>query len=140
MLSVLDIKDAFHQVPLKNEDRDIKCMFTSKGTMQWTVMVMGLKNSGAIFQKMMEWILKDLDGLDVYIDDVILGTTGETLEDCVASHDQLLIKVRDRFKEHTMIVNRRNAHIFLDEVVFSGHILKEVKRSPAPDKSRAIQK
>ena len=69
------MRDGFHQVPLKKEHRHITCMSTPKGTKQWMVMVMGLKNSGAIFQRMMEYILQDLDCADVYIDDVIIGST-----------------------------------------------------------------
>ncbi len=51
--SVLDIKDGYHQVPLKKEDRHITCFSTPRGTLQWTVLAMGLKNAGAIFQRMM---------------------------------------------------------------------------------------
>ena len=51
--SVLDMKDGYHQVPLKKEDMHITCMSTPRGTKQWTVLAMGLKNAGAIFQRMM---------------------------------------------------------------------------------------
>ena len=44
------------------------------GTMQWRVLVMGLKNGGAMFQRMMECILKDMPFADAYIDDIIIGT------------------------------------------------------------------
>ena len=52
--SVLDMREGYHQIPLKKEDRHITCMSTPRGTKQWTVLVMGLKNGGAIFQRMME--------------------------------------------------------------------------------------
>ena len=73
MWSVLDMKDGYHQVPLRREDRHLTCMSTPHGTKQWTVLVMGLKNGGAIFQRMMEWVLKGLEGVNVYVDDVIVG-------------------------------------------------------------------
>ena len=44
--SVLDMKDGYHQVPLKNEHRHLTCMSTPRGTMQWTVLAIGLKNGG----------------------------------------------------------------------------------------------
>ena len=50
--SVLDMKEGYHQVPLKKEHRPLTCMTTPQGTMQWTVLFMGLKNGGAIFQRM----------------------------------------------------------------------------------------
>jgi hypothetical protein len=59
--SSLDCKDGYHQMPLKEEHRHITCMSTPRGTYQWTVQVMGLKNAGAQFQRMMEWILRNHD-------------------------------------------------------------------------------
>jgi hypothetical protein len=41
-------------------------MTTPRGTKQLTVLETGMKNAGAIFQRMMEWILKGLNGVDVY--------------------------------------------------------------------------
>ena len=49
--SAFDIKDVFHQVPLKKEHRYITAMSTPRGKKQWKVIVMGLKNSGAQFQR-----------------------------------------------------------------------------------------
>ena len=45
--TLLDMKDGYHQVPLRKEDRHLTCMSTPRGTKQWTVLVMGLKNGGA---------------------------------------------------------------------------------------------
>jgi hypothetical protein len=77
--SVLDIKYGYHQLPLRKEDRHITCMSTPRGTKQWTVLVMGLKNGGAIFQRMMEWVLRGIECASVYIDDVLVGSDGETM-------------------------------------------------------------
>jgi hypothetical protein len=41
--SMLDLKDGYHQMPLKPEHRHITCMLTPKGSFQWKVLVMGLK-------------------------------------------------------------------------------------------------
>ncbi len=84
MWSILDMRDGYHQVPLRNSDRHLTCMSTPQGTKEWTVLVMGLKNGGAIFQRMMELVLKDLSGpgwsVHVYEDDVIIGSDGATHE------------------------------------------------------------
>ena len=138
--TVLDMKDGNHQVPLRKEDRHITCMSTPRGRKQWTVLVMGLKNAGAIFQRMMEWILKGLDGVDVYIDDVIVGSTGSTLEECLANHERDLRTVMDRLQEHDMHVDPAKARLFMQEVEFCGHLMRDGQRRPAPGKLMAIQK
>ena len=53
MWTVLDLKDGYHQMPLKKEHRHITCMSTPRGTMQWKVLFMGMKNGNAQSQRMM---------------------------------------------------------------------------------------
>ena len=49
--SVLDMKDGYHQVPLKKEHRHLTCMSTPKGTLQWKVLVMGVEKWECDFPK-----------------------------------------------------------------------------------------
>ena len=97
--SVLDMRDGYHQVPLKKEHRPYTCMSTPNGIYQWTVLVMGLKNGGAIFQRMMEWVVGGMEGVDVYIDDVIVGSTGATMTEALQTHDGLVRRVLERIAE-----------------------------------------
>ena len=46
------------------------------------------KNSGTQFQRMMEWVLREHDCADPYIDDIIIGSTGDTLDEAIARHEQ----------------------------------------------------
>ena len=54
---MLDLCHGFHQMPLGKEDKQSIAMCTPFGTVQWTVMPMGLKNGPSMFQKMMENVL-----------------------------------------------------------------------------------
>jgi hypothetical protein len=138
--SVFDMKDGYHQIPLKKEHRPYTCMATPKGIFQWKVLVMGLKNGGAIFQRTMEWVLQGLEGVSVYIDDVIVGSTGANHEECLRNHDMDVRKVLERLKEHQLIVDPRKMTLFTDKVEFCGQILQEGRREPAPGKLLALQK
>ena len=60
MWTVLDLKDGFHQIPIKPECRHFTCMSTPDGVYQWKVLPMGLTNAPSIFQRMMDWIFKDM--------------------------------------------------------------------------------
>ena len=46
----------------------------------------------------------------------------------------------ERLAEHQLIVEPTKAHMFVTEVKFCGHILREGKRQPAPGKLLSIQK
>ena len=71
--------------------------------MQWTVQVMGLKNAGAQFQRMMEWVLEKLQNTDPYIDDIIVGSEGGSLEELVANHMRDLREVLKTLEQNTLV-------------------------------------
>ena len=137
--SVLDLVDGFHQMPLRPDHRPITCMSTPRGSMQWTVQVMGLKNAATQFQRMMEWVLRDLPDTDPYIDDSITGSTGLDRVDRVWTNYHAVRAQLLTYKEQKMVCSIEKSELFQDEVEFCGHILREGRRSPAPGKLMPIQ-
>ena len=133
------MKDGYHQVPLKENSRDYTCMSTPFGQFRWKVLVMCLKNGNAIFQRVMDWVLQDFDYANGYVDDVIIGSTGDTPAEVLANHDKDLRKVLDTLQLHQMRVNMKKPQLFMRSVQFCGHVLVEGKRFPAPDKLKAIK-
>jgi hypothetical protein len=140
MWSVMDLKSGYHQMPLKPEHRYLTCMSTPRGTKQWKVLVMGLKNGNAMFQRMMEWVLRDHENADPYVDDIIVGSTGNTPEEVVVNHERDLRAVLETLRKYELVADPKKVHLFMREVEFCGHILREGRRSPAPGKLLAIQK
>ena len=140
MWSVLDMKDGYHQVPLKAEHRDYTCMSTPLGNFRWKVLVMGLRNGNAIFQRVMDHVLAEHECANAYIDDVIIGSRGSTEEELIANHDRDLRAVLDTLGKEQMRVNMKKPQLFMRSVQFCGHVLVEGKRYPAPDKLVALQK
>jgi hypothetical protein len=139
--TTLDLVDGFHQMPMREEHRHITCMSTPrpKGTQQWTVLVMGLKNAGTQFQRMMEWVLRDHPSADPYIDDVIIGSDGETEEQALRTNYEAVRAVMQRFAEEKLVCSGPKSEFFQKEVQFCGHILREGRRSPAPGKLLPLQ-
>ena len=101
---------------------------------------MDLKKGGAIFQRMMLWVLKDVECCSVYVDDVIVGTRGDTPEETLGQHEVDLYRVLQRLEEHKVVVDPQKMKLFMTEVEFCGHILKEGRREPAPGKLLSIQR
>ena len=136
--TTLDLVDGYHQMPMKKEHRYATCMSTPHGTKQWTVQVMGLRNAGAQFQRMMEWVLTDHPSADPYLDDVVIGSTGETMEEAIQNNYKEVRKVLADAKNFQMVY-KPTSEVFQKEVIFCGHILRENRRSPAPGKLAPIQ-
>lgn len=76
--SKLDIREAFHQVELAEDSRDITTFITSRGLFRFKRMPFGLVTAPEIFQRVMEELLSGCNGTFWYLDDVIVE--GETQE------------------------------------------------------------
>jgi hypothetical protein len=138
--SKLDLADGYHQMPLKEEHRHFTCSTTPFGVLEWKVLVMGLKNAGSQFQRMMEWVLKDLPNVDPYIDDILIGSVGSTLEEMIANHERDVLRVLETLERNQLVCSPSKSKFFQQEVEFCGHILRDGVRAPAPGKLLPIQK
>ncbi|XP_062699679.1 uncharacterized protein K02A2.6-like [Aedes albopictus] len=85
--SKLDIREAFHQVELAEDSRDVTTFITSRGLFRFKRLPFGLVTAPEIFQRVMEEMLSGCEGCYWYLDDVIIE--GETQE----AHDANLEKV-----------------------------------------------
>ena len=101
---------------------------------------MGLKNAGSQFQRMMEWVLRDLPNVDPYLDDILIGSMGDNLEELIENHYRDVVRVMETLQSQTLVCNPVKSLFFQREVEFCGHILRDGVRSPAPGKLLPIQK
>ncbi len=100
----------------------------------------GLEIPGAVFQRIMKWVLRDLPGVNVYIDNVVVGSTGSIPEELLANHERDLRAVLGRLKEHDIHVSPKKAQLFVVENELCGHVMRDGQRRPSPGKFMAIQK
>lgn len=70
--SKLDIKEAFLQIELAPESRDVTTFITSKGLYRFKRLPFGLVSAPELFQKAMDQILVGCEGTYWYLDDVII--------------------------------------------------------------------
>jgi len=97
----LDLRWRYNNVRIKEGD-EWKAAFTiSEGLFEPTVMFFGLTNLSAIFQAMMNEILRDLintEKVASFIDDIIIGTEEEE------GHDEIVEEVIRRMEENNLYV------------------------------------
>jgi hypothetical protein len=144
LYSVVDLKDAFHQIPLSEDSRSHTCMSTPRGTFRWRVMPQGIKNGPSTFQRIVEYVLKDVsDVAEPYFDDILVGTKGapgESAEELFTRHDIDLRRTLDCLKKHRLAGDKKKCDLFVREVEFCGHVLGGGFRRPSPGKLMAVQK
>ena len=58
----------------------------------------------------------------------------------IQNHAKDLRAVLNRLTEEDLVASWGKCHVFVREVEFCGHVLREATRSPAPEKLLAIQK
>ena len=116
----IDLRWGYNNVRIKEGDEWKAAFTTPEGLFEPTVMFFGLTNSPAMFQAMMNKLLRDLTNMGkvaVFINDVIVGT--ETEEE----HDELVAEVIRRLEENDLYVKPEKCKWKVKEVGFLGVVI-----------------
>ena len=140
IFTFVDLSKGFHQIPLHPESRAETAINLAGKRYQWCVMPMGIKNGPAIFQRVMDHVLQGLDCADVYIDDIIIGSSGATKEELLANHDRDVRAVLDRLRKEELVASGSKTDFFVRSVEFCGHVLENGTRRPASGRTLALER
>jgi len=88
---------------------------------------------------MMEWVLRDHPEAEAYLDDIIIGSPGASLEEAIQNNYEATRRVLQTLEKENLVC-KPDSPFFQQEVVYCGHILRAGRRSPAPGKLAPIQK
>ena len=114
--SKLDLKDAFHQVPVKKEDQS-KTAFICQGQLyEYLKMPFGLKNSPACFQRNIQNVIGDCEYAMPYLDDIIVHS--RTKEE----HIVHLASILERMSRYRLLCKLSKCEFFQTEVKYLGLI------------------
>ena len=142
--SIIDLKDAFSQIPLHRDSRDFAATYTPLGVLRPNCVPQGLKNSPAVWQRMIEWVLGNMpDICDPYIDDLIIGTElkdGMTSEELIQKCDADIREILTRLEEFKLVADWDKTSRFVETVEFCGHRLRQGVREPQPGKLMPLEK
>ena len=116
----IDLQWGYNNIRIKEGNKWKAAFTTSEGSFEPTVMFFGLTNSPAMFQTMMNKLLRDLTNMGkvaVFIDDVIVGK--ETEE----GHDKLVVEVIKRLEENDLYMKLEKCKWKVREVDFLGVVI-----------------
>lgn len=132
--STVDLTSGFHQIRMLEKDIKKTAFSTPNGKYEFLRLPFGLKNAPAIFQRMINDVLRPLIGICcyVYIDDIIIF--GKDIKE----HIENVEKVFRLLQKANLKVNLEKSKFFQKEVEFLGYIVSEHGVRADPKKTAAI--
>lgn len=133
VFSKIDLRSAYHQLRIVDEDIPKTAFRTRYGHFEWLVVSFGQSNAPASFQALINHLFQPL--LDqcviVYLDDILIYS--RTPEE----HEQHLRKVLEILRSNHLYAKWSKCDLFKDEVEYLGHLLcaDGVKADPAKVKA-----
>ena len=140
IFTMVDLSKGFHQIPLHPESRAKTAMNLAVKGYQWPAVPIGIKNGPAFFQWVMDHVLQGLDYADIYIDDIIIGSSGDTEEVLLAKQNRDVRAVLDRLQKEELVASVSKTNFFVHSVEFCGHVSENGTRKPASGKMLALER
>ncbi|KAL7851936.1 hypothetical protein SRHO_G00177210 [Serrasalmus rhombeus] len=129
----LDASQGFWQVKL-DEDSTKYCTFnTPYGRYSFLRLPFGIVSASEIFHRAMEHVIEALEGVRVYIDDIIIW--GSSIQE----HNERLTKVLQSIRRNGLKLNKCKCQFAVQEIVFLGDKLTTQGIKPDEEKVSAIQ-
>ncbi|XP_062704544.1 uncharacterized protein K02A2.6-like [Aedes albopictus] len=113
----LDLAQAYLQMEVREEDRELLTLNTHLGLYKPTRLMYGVSSAPAIFQREISQLLGDIPGVSVFLDDIkVTGPDDET-------HLRRLKMVLQRLNEHGMRLNVAKCEFFADRIEYCGFVI-----------------
>ncbi|KAL5018041.1 hypothetical protein ScPMuIL_003763 [Solemya velum] len=132
-ITKIDLLKGYWQVPLTDRAKRVLAIVTPDGLYQFRVAPFGVKTAPAVFQRLMNKLLGDLSGVEVYLDDCIVGN------DEWREHLSLLRQVFTRLMSANLTVNLSKCEFGQAQVVCLGHVVGLGKVLPILSKVECIK-
>ena len=131
--SVLDLEDAYLQIPLDTASQRLTCISTHLGHFAYTKMQFGISAAPLIFQEAIDQVLYGIPYVSAYQDDILIGAPTKEL------HDTSLHTVKEKLATYGFKVNKRKCQESCRQVRFLGFILRNGQLLPDPERVEAFK-
>ena len=131
--SKMDATAGFHQIELDEKSSMMTTFNTPFGRYRYLRLPMGICSAPEVFHKTVYQCLEDLDGVCVYIDDIIVW--GSTIE----QHDERLEKAVKKLVQIGLRLNKEKCYFRQPELPYLGEVVTAQGVKPDPAKVQAIE-
>lgn len=111
----IDLTKAYLQLEVHEDDREILTLSTHRGLYQPTRLMYGIASGPAKWQREIEQILKDIEGVTVFLDDIKITAPNDEV------HLQRLEMVLMRLSKYNMRVNFDKCDFMENEIEYCGY-------------------
>ena len=134
VFSKLDLKSAFHHLPIHPDDVDKTCVLSPwGGAFVYKRLAFGLSNGPSSWQKYIDSVLSGIDGIFTYLDDILVCS-----ED-VERHLSTLQKIFDRLQQNELTLALDKCVFGQNSVEYLGYRVSTTGICPLERKVSAIQ-
>ncbi|XDV19320.1 hypothetical protein PO909_024809 [Leuciscus waleckii] len=130
----LDLRNAYHLVRIREGDEWKTAFNTPRGHFEYLVMPFGLSNSPAVFQALVNDVLRDMidQFIYVYLDDILIFSSS------LQEHVQHVRRVLQRLLENGLFVKAEKCDFHAQSVPFLGYIVSVEGMRMDPEKIKAV--
>lgn len=128
----IDLSHAYSQIELDEPSRLVTTITTHVGLFQYTRLPFGINSAPAIFQRIIDTMVKDIPFTCAYLDDILISGRTDV------EHLQTLATVLERLNEHGLKLKKSKCEFLCDSVCYLGYRLDKNGLHVVQDKVRPI--
>jgi hypothetical protein len=132
LFSRLDLRDAYHQLELTTESRDITTFATHRGLYRYKRLLFGVSSASELYQHTIASALSGIAGVENISDDIIIHGPDKP------THDRQLREVLDRLRQCGLTLNGEKCQFGMSRLVFMGILLSEKGIGPTEERVKVI--
>ena len=136
VFSKLDLHNAYHLVRIREVDEWKTAFNTPLGHFEYLFMPFGLTNTPAVFQSLVNDVLRDMlnHSVFVYLDDILIFSKS------VEEHRIHVRQVLQRLLENRLYVKAEKCKFHVPSISFLGYIISQGQIEMDPSKVSAVAK
>ena len=128
----LDLSAAYQQLELTEESKQYLVVNTLKGLYKYHRLSYGVSTAPSIFQRTMDQILQGIEGVQCYLDDILIASKK-------ANYMAKIRLVLERLQKYGVQLKLTKCSFMMDRVTYLGHEISSNGIQPTQDKIEALQ-